>query len=461
MGFFILAMTVETFERISHQFAADLETPVSAFLKLTSLQPIFLLESVERNEAVGRFSFLGILPKEHLIWNTEEEANTFFQQVTGSVSKLHVDQNSPLSSGLIGFISYHAAARLHPKLPLKPTRFPLAGFVLPGAILTFDHVKRRIALSSCLSSNEEARLANEIKTCLRSTVRLPKPGKSTIPTSRTSNTDFCNQVSRILKHIHDGDIFQAVLSMQFEGSSDADPFQMYRALRMINPSPYMFYLNFQNRFQFFGSSPETMVRTENRDDRSMRVIVRPIAGTRPRGNNPAEEHALQQDLLSDKKERAEHLMLLDLARNDVGRIADSGTVSVSEFMKVERYSHVMHLVSTVEGIASNNLSPQKLFEAVFPAGTVSGAPKIRAMQIIDELEPHERGLYGGSLGYFGSSGQMDHCLSIRCLLREQDRYLYTAGAGIVADSVPEKEHQEILNKAMALSAMLKMVEENL
>jgi anthranilate synthase component I len=454
-------MTVETFERISHQFAADLETPVSAFLKLTPLQPIFLLESVERNEAVGRFSFLGILPKEYLIWNQDEEARTFFEQVIANVSKLPADQNSPLSSGLIGFISYHAAARLHPKLPLKSTRFPLAGFVLPGAILTFDHVKRRITLSSCLPTDEEARLANEIKTCLRSTVRLPKPGKSTLPISGTSDREFCNQVSRILKHIHDGDIFQAVLSMQFEGSSDADPFQMYRALRMINPSPYMFYLNFQDRFQFFGSSPETMVRTENRDDRSLRVIVRPIAGTRPRGNNPAEEQALQKDLLSDKKERAEHLMLLDLARNDVGRIAASGTVSVSEFMKVERYSHVMHLVSTVEGHASNNLSPQKLFEAVFPAGTVSGAPKIRAMQIIDELEPHERGLYGGSLGYFGSSGQMDHCLSIRCLLREQDRYLYTAGAGIVADSVPEKEHQEILNKAMALSTMLKMVEENL
>jgi len=454
-------MAIETFERINHQFAADLETPVSAFLKLTPLQPIFLLESVERNEAVGRFSFVGILPKEHLIWNQDEDAKTFFQQLTDRVSKLPADQSSPLCSGLIGFISYHAAARLHPKLPLKPTRFPLAGFVLPAAILTFDHVKRRITLSSCLSAGEEVHLADEIKTCLRSTVRLPKPGKSTVPLSRTTENDFCDQVSRVLKYIRAGDIFQAVLSMQFEGSSDADPFQMYRALRMINPSPYMFYLNFDDRFQFFGSSPETMVRTENRDDQSLRVIVRPIAGTRPRGNNPAEEQALQQDLLSDKKERAEHLMLLDLARNDVGRIANSGSVSVSEFMKVERYSHVMHLVSTVEGTAANTLSPQKLFEAVFPAGTVSGAPKIRAMQIIDELETHERGLYGGSLGYFGSGGQMDHCLSIRCLLREQDRYLYTAGAGIVADSVPEREHQEILNKAMALKTMLNMVEENL
>ena len=273
-------MTVETFERISHQFAADLETPVSAFLKLTPLQPIFLLESVERNEAVGRFSFLGILPKEHLIWNTDQEANTFFQQVTESVSKLHVDQNCPLSSGLIGFISYHAAARLHPKLPLKPTRFPLAGFVLPGAILTFDHVKRRITLSSCLSSNEEAILANEIKTCLDRPCGCRNQENQQFRTSRTSNTEFCNQVSRILKHIHDGDIYQVVLSMQFEGETEAHPFQMYRALRMINPSPYMFYLNFQDRFQFFGSSPETMVRTEG-----SKIVLRPIAGTRPRSED--------------------------------------------------------------------------------------------------------------------------------------------------------------------------------
>src|SRR5262245_37360223 len=202
-------MTVETFERINHQFAADLETPVSAFLKLTPLQPIFLLESVERNEAVGRFSFLGILPKQYLIWNKDEEAKTFFDQVLQSVSQLPVDLNSPLSTGLIGFISYHAAARLHPKLPLKPTRFPLAGFVFPRAILTFDHLKRRISLSSCLSSDEEAHLANEIKTCLRSTVCLPKAGKSTDPISRTSHGEFCDQVSRILKYIRAGDIFQA------------------------------------------------------------------------------------------------------------------------------------------------------------------------------------------------------------------------------------------------------------
>jgi anthranilate synthase component 1 len=444
-----------------HQFAADLETPVSAFLKLLPLNPLFLLESVERNETVGRFSFLGILPKKYILWSPSETATEFFGNLAQCLSELEIVDHSPLDSGLVGFISYHAASYLHPKLTPKKTRYPLAGFVVPSAILTFDHVKRKISLTSNLVHDEEQSLAQEIKTCLQSSVRLPRYGKSTIPASVTSKNDFCNQVSRVLKYIHDGDIFQAVLSMQFEGRSDADPFQMYRALRMINPSPYMFYLNFQDRFQFFGSSPETMVRTEKRPDGRTRIVVRPIAGTRPRGDNDIEDQALRSDLLADSKERAEHLMLLDLARNDVGRIADSGSVSVSEFMKVENYSHVMHLVSTVEGLNGNNISIKDLFAAVFPAGTVSGAPKIRAMQIIDELEPHERGLYAGSLGYFSSSGQIDHCLSIRCLLREEDRYVYTAGAGIVADSVPEKEYDEIQNKALALTTMLKMSEENL
>jgi anthranilate synthase component 1 len=444
-----------------HQFAADLETPVSAFLKLSPLQPIFLLESVERSESVGRFSFVGILPKRYILWSPSQGADEFFGYLTRCLEELPIIEHSPLASGLIGFISYHAASLLHPKLPLKKTRFPLGGFVLPSAILTFDHVMRRISLTSNLTPDEETSLAREIKTCLQSSVLLPRAGKSSSPISLTPQNDFCSQVSRVLKYIQAGDIFQAVLSMQFEGKSDADPFQMYRALRMINPSPYMFYLNFQNEFQFFGSSPETMVRTEKRPDGRMRIIVRPIAGTRRRGINETEDEALRSDLLADSKERSEHLMLLDLARNDVGRIADSGTVCVSEFMKVEKYSHVMHLVSTVEGLNGNNISIKDLFAAVFPAGTVSGAPKIRAMQIIDELEPHERGLYAGSLGYFSSSGQIDHCLSIRCLLREQDRYVYTAGAGIVADSVPEKEHDEIQNKALALKTMLKMAEENL
>jgi anthranilate synthase component 1 len=263
-------------------------------------------------------------------------------------------------------------------------------------------------------------------------------------------------VERAREHIAAGDIYQVVLSMKFDGESEADPFQMYRALRMINPSPYMFYLNFQDRFQFFGSSPETMVRTER-----SRILLRPIAGTRRRGKDDDEDKQLETDLLQDEKEKAEHMMLLDLARNDLGRLAISGSVHVTEFMKVERYSHVMHLVSTVESAVSKTPSIRKLLASVFPAGTVSGAPKVRAMQIIEELEPHSRGLYGGSVGYFGSHGVLDHCIAIRCLQYQEGRYSFTAGAGIVADSVPAKEYEEINNKAMALRTMLKMVQEPL
>jgi anthranilate synthase component 1 len=276
-----------------------------------------------------------------------------------------------------------------------------------------------------------------------------------------NRNDFCSMVEKARRYIAQGDIFQAVLSMQYQGESEADPFQMYRALRMINPSPYMFFLDFRDRFQFFGSSPETMVRTEQLQNGRHRVVLRPIAGTRRRGAEKKEDELMERELLSDAKERAEHLMLLDLARNDLGRICSAGSIQVPEFMKVERYSHVMHLVSTVEGTLERKVSPAELFAATFPAGTVTGAPKIRAMQIIRELEPHDRGLYAGSVGYFSSTGEVDHCIAIRSILREQNRYQFTAGAGIVADSVPEREYDEISGKAMALRTMLKMAEEPL
>ncbi len=285
---------------------------------------------------------------------------------------------------------------------------------------------------------------------------MPRSGSSSEPVANVSKKEFESMVERARAFIAAGDIYQVVLSMQYDGESEADPFQMYRALRMINPSPYMFYLNFQDRFQFFGSSPETMVRTER-----SRILLRPIAGTRKRGKDEEEDRGFETDLLQDEKEKAEHMMLLDLARNDLGRLADPGSVQVTEFMKVERYSHVMHLVSTVESTVSKTPSLQKLLSSVFPAGTVSGAPKVRAMQIIEELEPHSRGLYAGSVGYFGAHGVLDHCIAIRCLQYQEGRYRFTAGAGIVADSVPEKEFEEINNKAMALRKMLEMSREPL
>lgn len=432
-----------------HEFAADLETPVSAYLKLSPLKPVFLLESVERNESAGRYSFIGIMPKQYFILDSMESGDRFFAALEDCLKGIPTDTEQRFSAGLVGFFSYHAAAILLPRISPRSGGDPLAGFVLPSAVLIFDHFRRRILLSSLLSEKEQDRLAKEIRNCLQRAPGLPPPGQSSIPVPNLSEEEFARIVERAQEHIQAGDIYQVVLSVLFEGETEANPFQMYRALRMINPSPYMFYLNFQERFQFLGSSPETMVRIEGN-----RMILRPIAGTRPRGKDPQEDSAFERDLLKDQKERAEHLMLLDLARNDLGRLARAGTVRVSEFMKVERYSHVMHLVSKVESETAGSPSLKEIFAAVFPAGTVTGAPKIRAMQIIDELEPHPRGLYAGSIGYISGAGQLDHCISIRSLHISDGRYRYLAGAGIVADSNSKKEYEEIRNKAFALHTML-------
>lgn len=443
------------------EFAADLETPVSAFLKLKPLEPVFLLESVERNETLGRYSFLGIRPQKSFTLVDPAGAGQFFSDLSDCLARLPSDPEARFSSGLVGFFSYHAAALLHPKLELRRSEYPLAGFVLPSAVLAFDHLKRRIRLTSILPDPETEHLAREARQCLQSPALPPAHGRSGNVRTSLSKEDFCAMVERARDHIAAGDIFQAVLSTQFEGETSAHPFQMYRALRMINPSPYMFYLDFGDRFQFLGSSPETMVRTERQNDGRFRVMLRPIAGTRRRDPDTKEDERLESELLRDEKEKAEHLMLVDLARNDIGRIAHPGSIQVTEFMKVERYSHVMHLVSAVQATVATLPPLRDLFAAVFPAGTVSGAPKVRAMQIIEELEPHTRGLYAGSLGYLGGNGDVDHCISIRCLVHSRGRFQFTAGAGIVADSVAAREHEEIERKAMALDAMLKMAEEPL
>jgi anthranilate synthase component 1 len=445
VGFLFLAMRIE--------FAADLETPVSAFLKLAPFQPVFLLESVEKNETMGRFSFIGILPAEYFTLNDPTQLDPYFQILEAKIQSLPQKENGRLFSGMIGFLSYPLSSLLHPKIRFRRADEPLAGFVLPSAILCFDHLKNKIYLNSILPENEEQRLARELRSALRSMLQLTPSGKSSEPKCNMSYREFCAMVDRARELIAAGEIYQVVLSMQFDGETDAHPFQMYRALRMINPSPYMFYLNFHDTFQFFGSSPETMVRTEG-----SKIILRPIAGTRPRGQDDIGDQQYEAELLQDEKEKAEHLMLVDLARNDLGRLASPGSVKVTEFMKVERYSHVMHLVSTVESQISRKPSLRQLLASVFPAGTVSGAPKVRAMQIIDELEPHGRGLYAGSVGYFGPNGILDHCISIRCLQHQQGRYRFTAGAGIVADSSAANEFAEINNKGMALRKMLIMAE---
>lgn len=457
---------------LKEQWLADLETPVSAFLKLLPLRPVFLLESVEGGEILGRYSFIGLRPLlllevfadrtlivegESRQWLSENPfliLKKILHRLNGSPSS---DELPRFSGGLVGYAGYDMVRFIErlPNVTQETMPFPLAAFCLPSVILAFDHLQRKISLIGARRELEGDRLIAQIQQFLKSSVPSWPAQASSPPRPNRSREQFVEQVERAKAYIAAGDIFQVVLSIRFEGETDAHPFQVYRALRTINPSPYMYYLDF-GPYQIVGSSPESLVRLENG-----RAMLRPIAGTRPRGANAEADRQLEAELLADEKERAEHIMLVDLARNDLGRVAQPGTVSVPNFLTVERYSHVMHLVSSVEGQMPPGMDMIDLFEATFPAGTVTGAPKIRAMEIIEELEGERRGPYAGSVGYFGLNGNMDQAITLRTILFARERYYIQAGAGIVADSIPEREHQEILNKARALFRALEMVAEGL
>lgn len=457
---------------VKKQLVADLETPVSAFLKLHELRPLFLLESVEGGEILGRYSFIGLDP----VARVEVLSDRVVATEHGARRELHADPFEALkkmlarlngvpshpnlprfSGGLVGFVGYDMA-RLIERLPRTATErmpFPLAAFCLPSVILAFDHLQRKLSLIGLQNQAEVDRTIQQVLSLLRSPVPAWPAQPSAKPVPNQSKDRFVAHVRRAKEYIAAGDIFQVVLSIRFEGESEAHPFQVYRALRSINPSPYMYYLDFGG-YQIVGSSPEMLVRLENG-----KAMLRPIAGTRPRGAEAEEDRRLEHELLADEKERAEHLMLVDLARNDLGRLAQPGTITVPQFCTVERYSHVMHLVSSVEGTIKPEADMIDLFKATFPAGTVTGAPKIRAMEIIEELEGERRGPYAGSVGYFGLNGNMDQAITLRTVLFAEGKYYIQAGAGIVADSVPEREYEEIHNKARALFRALDMVEEGL
>jgi anthranilate synthase component 1 len=457
---------------LKKELLADLETPVSTFLKLRELNPLFLLESVEGGEVLGRYSFIGLGPllrievlKDQIIQiengrRSEHQAEPFefLRRTVAGFNGIAPQADLPrFAGGLVGFVGYDMVRFIEslPQTAREVMPFPLAAFCLPSVILAFDHLQRKIKLIGAEQGPDTNDLVSQILRLLRSPVPPVHPQVSSEPTPNQSRDQFIENVIRAKEYIAAGDIFQVVLSIRFQGETAAHPFQVYRALRMINPSPYMYYLDF-GRYQIVGSSPESLVRLENG-----KALLRPIAGTRPRGKTPPEDQELEQELLADEKERAEHLMLVDLARNDLGRIAEPGTISVPEFYKVERYSHVMHLVSSVEGRVASKENMIDLFKAAFPAGTVTGAPKIRAMEIIEELEDERRGPYAGSVGYFGFNGNMDQAITLRTILFAEGKYYIQAGAGIVADSVPEREHDEILNKARALFRALEMVGEGL
>jgi anthranilate synthase component I len=454
--------------------AADLDTPVSAFLKLRPFGPRLLLESVERGEALGRYSFIGfgggaevVLDERSLRENGStrpapagraELLSTLREALGRAPRPGPAVPGLPFQGGLVGVAAYDLVRHFERLAPRAPSREgePLAAFVAPRSLLVFDHATRRVALLHAGDEAERAALRREVIAALRGPVpALPRGGSHGPADESLDGAAYRAGVERAQEHIRAGDVFQLVLATRFSGETDLDPFAVYRALRLTNPSPYMYYLEVGG-VCLVGSSPEALVRLEGRT-----AALRPIAGTRPRGADDAADARLAADLEADPKEAAEHVMLVDLARNDLGRVATAGSIKVEPFRAVERYSHVMHLVSGVTGVLAPEHDAFDLFAASFPAGTVTGAPKVRAMELIDELEPVRRGLYAGTVGYFGNGGSMDQAIAIRTLVFGEGRYAFQAGAGIVADSVPEREHAEVLAKGAALTAALRLAGEGL
>lgn len=452
-----------TLNVVSKEKLADLETPVSAYLKLFHRAPdSFLLESVETKDTTGRYSivagdpiFFMELGKDSLVsvgpnGTVESDPAQFFPMVSSNLNGLKCEPLPDLPSvgSLMGFVGYDAV-RLIERLPaMRPNPLPTARLVFPSRFLVFDHF-RRVMIFLGIDSDEAsaASKVTEMEQALRRPLSLTTR-KAGIELVAPPKAEFCDAVRKAQEYIRAGDIFQVVHSDRFLGETDLDAFEAYRQLRVRSPSPYMFFLQFGD-YQLVGCSPETLVKTERG-----RVTIMPIAGTRGRSQDPKRDKELERELLGSEKELAEHIMLVDLARNDVGRVSKYGSVVVDPYMSVQRYSHVMHIVSQVQGDLRDDAGAVDAFVAGFPAGTVSGAPKVRAMEIIDELEGSSRGPYAGAVGYFGPSGVMDTCIAIRTVLFHGDRFIVQVGAGIVADSIPEMEYKEIQNKAaQSLSAL--------
>ncbi len=476
-----------TFVPVCREIMADLLTPVSAFLKIAGhADYAFLLESVEGGEHVGRYSFLGKDPFLVLRAGIDGRATVERGGVTteldgplvAALRRLMADYRTPavpdlprFTGGAVGFLGYDAATWFEP-VPLAPgpganESQPAAGFMVFDTVLAFDHVRHRILIISNARVGENDDLAalyqfactkigfleRELQASLSQPAKTP--GAALTMRSNMSRDQFEAAVRTAQQHIAAGDIYQVVLSQRFDAEVEAEPFTVYRALRHVNPSPYMFFVRMGHQ-SILGSSPEMLVRVEG-----TRIETHPIAGTRPRGRDEAEDVRLGEALKADEKERAEHVMLVDLGRNDVGRVSEYGTVRVPQFMGLERYSHVMHLVSIVEGRLAPGCDRLDALVACFPAGTVSGAPKIRAMQIIADLERDRRGIYAGAIGYLDFAGNLDFCIAIRTVVMNGARASVQAGAGIVMDSIPSAEFDESCDKAKALMRALELASEGL
>jgi anthranilate synthase component 1 len=475
------ATDVQTIIREVH---ADLETPVSLYLKLRGQGASFLLESVEGGERIARYSFIGIRPRaEYIVRGARveviesdarrivtlaagEDPTRFLQAEIARFPAIRLPGAPRFTGGLIGYLGYESVRYFEPTLmdQMQSADVPDGIYLLADTVVAFDNVRRTIFLiATVLDGDRDAAETRLDEIAALIAAPLPEVERTICVSSETvsnlTQPEFEAMVMAAKEHIAAGDIFQVVLSQRFTRQSTAEPFDVYRALRRLNPSPYMYFFDFGEvdgePLHLIGSSPEMFVRLEDGT-----ASLHPIAGTRPRGKDAAADAALEKDLLADPKERAEHVMLVDLGRNDLGRVCEYGSVKVSDFFSIEYYSHVMHIVSHVQGKMRPGLTAFDLIRAAFPAGTVSGAPKVRALEIIAALEPDARGAYAGTVGYFGFDGSMDTCLAIRTLVKRGNRYSVQAGAGIVADSNPAGEYQETINKAGALLRALDLVESN-
>jgi anthranilate synthase component 1 len=474
---------------VYRKIISDLDTPLTLFAKIDGEEKhSFLFESMEGGEKWGRYSFIGFDPllnfsskggrvdldsfSGELSCTLDPKANPLeaLQTLLESVRAAENDDLPRFCGGAVGFLGYDMVRHME-ELPRTGDEldFPDSSFIIPRFVLIHDSFQQTVtvvcwvAATKGVSDRETYEGAITMIDGVVDLLRGPVPvsflasshGGSVRKHDFSSNMkkqEFCSMVEKAQEYIKAGDIIQVVLSQRFHTKTDLNPLDLYRALRHINPSPYLFFLKLGDLVQI-GSSPEILVRKEEQV-----IELRPIAGTRKRGDNATEDKALEKELLADPKERAEHLMLVDLGRNDVGRIAQGGSVEVTDLLMVERYSHVMHIVSGVQGLIADELNQFDVIKACFPAGTVSGAPKIRAMEIIDELEPDRRGPYAGSVGYFGFSGNMDFCITIRTFVMQGDDLWVQAGAGVVFDSDPEKEYEETINKSMGLRRAVELAE---
>ncbi|OPY58914.1 MAG: Anthranilate synthase component 1 [Pelotomaculum sp. PtaU1.Bin035] len=457
---------------VCREINADMDTPISIFKKISPRGPAYLLESVEGGESLARYSFIGFDPFLNFTSKGEESrisggggskvvSGSPLENLAKLISGFHVYNGEELPrffGGAVGYLGY-GAVRFFERINISRKNIPDlpdSNFIFAGTVLIFDHVKHslKIVINSFPGENPESSYDNveyrfqKVIESINRTVALEygNPGHGAFAPVETNMTreNFIKQVERAKEYIKAGDILQVVLSQRFRTPFQGEPFNVYRRLRALNPSPYLYYLDFGTA-QVVGSSPEMLVRVVGDTAETC-----PIAGTRPRGKNLEADRRMAEELLEDAKERAEHLMLVDLGRNDLGKVCEPGSIKVSRFMEIERFSHVMHLVSNVKGRMSSGRDSSDALRACFPAGTVTGAPKVRAMEIIDELEPDGRGVYAGAIGYFGFTGNLDTAIAIRTVIIREGNAYVQAGAGIVADSDPEREYEETINKARAL-----------